>query len=98
MCTLWRTDTPFASKSPGSLDGGSMMTFSAHRLSVHARSGLLAIMALLGLAISSPAHAQLSRIGSTNLAAVSFTLRGTDVAYDPYNNVYLIVGAGGSVE
>src|SRR5215207_10624023 len=57
---------------------------------------LIAIGLLALVSISTPAFAQLSRVGANPLL-FGATTRGTDSAYDPVNGVYLNVSAYGSV-
>ncbi len=63
----------------------------------HARRIARVVVGLVALAsISTPAFAQLSRVGNNPLL-FGATTRGTDSAYDPVNRVYLNVSAYGSV-
>jgi hypothetical protein len=57
---------------------------------VHVCVALLAV-----LVYAAPATAQLARIG-INPTLINTGMRGSDVAYDPVNNVYLTVGAYGT--
>jgi hypothetical protein len=59
------------------------------------RAVALGVLAALTL-VATPAWAQLARIGNT-IPAIGATVRGTDSAYDPVNDVYLVVGAYGPV-
>jgi hypothetical protein len=57
---------------------------------------LVVAVGLWSLLASVPASAQISRTGET-FAAYNGLVRGTDVAYDSRNGVYLVVGAHGAV-
>ena len=73
-------------------------TFRAFLISRPYRWAALAI-AVAGVFITeAPADAQLSRVGST-LSAITpgGVIRGTDVAFDPVNGVYLVVTGNGPV-
>lgn len=56
----------------------------------------LAATTLLSLFAAWPAHAAAARYGAT-LQAIVATVRGTVVAYDSVNHVYLVVGSHGTV-
>jgi hypothetical protein len=56
-----------------------------------------AAAALLLLTCAAPAAADISRVGATTPLFVTSLLRGNDVAYDPANDVYLVVGGYGPV-
>jgi hypothetical protein len=61
---------------------------------------ILTILSMLGLSLSPAlAFAQLSRVGQTQglLTLPTGFVLDTDVDYDPVNNVFLSVGAGGSL-
>jgi len=80
--------------------GASMTTPMSARLTSRAaacrswRVGLGLLAALLLWA--PPLAAQISSVG-VNPALIGFPVRGSDAAYDPVNNVYLVVGAHGVV-
>ena len=59
------------------------------------RAGLALLAAFV--AWVPPAAAQLSSIG-VNPALIGFPVRGSDTAHDPIHNVYLVVGAHGTVQ
>ncbi len=61
------------------------------------RRWLLYSSLFAALFASTPAWAQLSRVG-VNPALAAIPVRGTDVAYDPANGIYLVVGAYGRVQ
>lgn len=61
------------------------------------RHALVALLAALGFAsLAAPAAGQISGLGPTVGLAAVYT-RGVDAAYDPVNNIYLVVGGFNAV-
>lgn len=96
------TDTPLATPSspPPSMSGGIAVAMRINRRSIfHAVQARQAVfLAALAVVAGYPqaARAQITQVG-LNPLLVTTTVRGSDVAYDPVNKVYLVVGAYGSV-
>ncbi len=68
-------------------------------LTSRSRPRVLTLIAAMALSLApGVASAQLSRVGgSTDVLVPPYTIGATDVGHDPVNDVYLAVGAGGTV-
>ena len=80
------------------------MTESMIRRGVRSAGVRWIASAALSLVVASPASAQISRVtpsaGASNplFQLPSGVVRGTDTAYDPAHNIYLVVGGQGAVQ
>lgn len=61
------------------------------------KRGLFGAILATAIGLPAPAAAQISRIGGTVPLLGGQTMRGNDVAHDPVNDVYLVVGGYGAV-